>query len=252
MLRNIDVIRYQVHAELRAEMDRAYFGLIWWIVEPVLYMLVFYVVFSMLFNRGGPDFVPFLLCGLVAWRWFDASVRGGANSILLNGSLMSQVYLPKLIFPMVTVVANTIKFFIILAILLLFLLFYGIEPGVSWLALPIVVAVQFFVVLVASSLLALLVPFFPDLNILITNAMTLLLFLSGVFFSIRDLPADAHFWFFLNPMAVLIAAYRDVLIDHRWPHWLQLGGVMLGCLVFGALVLFLAKRYDRIYPKLVS
>ena len=252
MQRTLDVIRYQVRAELQAEMDRAYFGLIWWILEPVLYMLVFYVVFSMLFDRGGPDFVPFLLCGLVAWRWFDASVRGGASSILLNGSLMNQVYLPKLIFPAVTVIANTIKFFIILAILLLFLLFYGIEPSVSWLALPILVAVQFLVVLVVSCFLALLVPFFPDLNILITNAMTLLLFLSGVFFSIYDLPEKAHFWFFMNPMAVLIAAYRDVLISHRWPNWLQLGWVMVGCLVFGALVLWLAKRYDRVYPKLVS
>ena len=252
MQRHLDVIRYQVRAELQAEMDRAYFGLIWWIVEPILYMMVFYVVFSMLFNRGGADFVPFLLSGLVAWRWFDASVLSAANSILLNGSLMNQVYLPKLIFPIVTVLANTMKFFIILAILLLFLLVYGIDPSVSWLALPILIVVQFLVVLVTSSLLALLVPFFPDLNILITNAMTLLLFMSGVFFSIRDLPEQAHFWFFLNPMAVIIAAYRDVLMDHRWPDWVQLGGVMLGCLVFAALVLFLAKRYDRVYPKLVS
>lgn len=252
MQRHLDVIRYQVRAELQAEMDRAYFGLIWWIVEPILYMMVFYVVFSMLFNRGGADFVPFLLSGLVAWRWFDASVLSAANSILLNGSLMNQVYLPKLIFPMVTVLANTMKFFIILAILLLFLMVYGIDPSVSWLALPILIVVQFFVVLVTSSLLALLVPFFPDLNILITNAMTLLLFVSGVFFSIRDLPEQAHFWFFLNPMAVIIAAYRDVLMGHHWPDWMQLAAVLLGCLVFGVLVLFLAKRYDRVYPKLVS
>lgn len=251
MLRQADVIRYQVLAELRAEMDRAYFGLIWWVAEPILYMAVFYVVFSLLFDRGGPDFVPFLLCGLVAWRWFDASIRTGANSILLNGSLMNQVYLPKLIFPLVTVLANTIKFIIILVLLLAFLMLYGLEPSASWVALPVLIAVQFMVVAVGASFLALLVPFFPDLNILINNAMTLLLFVSGVFFSIKDLPSNAQTIFYLNPMAVLIEAYREVLIDGIWPHWIQLAAVVLGCLVFGAIVLRLAKRFDKVYPKLV-
>ena len=233
-------------------MDRAYFGLIWWVVEPILYMAVFYVVFSLLFDRGGDDdFVPFLLCGLVAWRWFDASVRGGSMAIMLNGSLMNQVYLPKLIFPMITVFANTIKFFVILLLLLAFLLLYGIEPAISWLALPVLIAVQFLVVSVGASLLALVVPFFPDLNILISNAMTLLLFLSGVFFSIRDMPAKAQDLFYLNPMAVIIEAYRDILIAGIWPNWGHLATATGICLVLGVLVLYLAKRFDRVYPKLV-
>ena len=252
MLRRFDVLRYQVHAELKAEMDRAYFGLIWWVAEPILYMVVFYIVFSLLFKRGsGDDFVPFLLCGLVAWRWFDASLRTGATSILLNGPLMNQVYLPKLIFPMVTVMANSLKFFVILGILLVFLLLYGIEPTISWLALPILIAVQFLIVTAGATLLALLVPFFPDLNILISNALTLLLFLSGVFFSIRDMPQKAQDLFYLNPMAVIIEAYRDILIHGKWPDWLHLGTATLTCLLVGILVWRLAKRFDKIYPKLV-
>jgi len=251
MLRQADVIRYQVLAELRAEMDRAYFGLIWWVAEPILYMAVFYVVFSVLFQRGDADFVPFLLCGLVAWRWFDASVRNGSNAILSNGSLMNQVYLPKLIFPVVTVLANSIKFLIILVLLLAFLMVYGIEPTVTWLALPVLIAVQFLVVLVASSFLALLVPFFPDLNILITNAMTMLLFLSGVFFSFKDMSGTMQLMFYGNPMAILIEAYRNVLIDGLWPHWGALAGVVVASLIFGLVVLYLARRFDRLYPKLV-
>lgn len=252
MLRKLDVLRYQVYAELKAEMDRAYFGLIWWVVEPILYMAVFYVVFSLLFKRGNSDdFVPFLLCGLVAWRWFDASLRTGSTSILLNGSLMNQVYLPKLIFPMVTVFANTLKFFVILALLLVFLLFYGMEPTISWLALPVLVAVQFLVVTAGATLLALLVPFFPDLNILISNALTLLLFLSGVFFSIKDMPQKAQDLFYLNPMAVIIEAYRDILIHGKWPNWMHLGTATITCLLLGVLIWYLAKRFDKIYPKLV-
>lgn len=252
MLRHAEVVRYRVRAELRAEMDRAYFGLIWWVAEPILYMAVFYAVFSLLFKRGGPEFVPFLLSGLVAWRWFDASVRNAANSIMIAAGLMNQVHLPKLIFPIITVAANTVKFFIILFILLAFLVLYGIEPSTTWLALPVLILVQFVLIVVAGSLLALVVPFFPDLNILISNAMTLLLFLSGVFFSVKDLPEQAHTWFYLNPMAVLIEAYRNILIEHQWPQWSQLAWVLAGSLAFGVLVYYIAKRFDRVYPKIVS
>lgn len=253
MLRQLDVIRYRVRAELRAEMDRAYFGLIWWIAEPILYMAVFYVVFSLLFKqRGGGDFVPFLLCGLIAWRWFDASVRNGANSIMTNAGLMNQVYLPKLVFPMITVAANSVKFFIILGLLLLFLLIYGVEPGTTWLALPALILIQGILILVCASLLALVVPFFPDLNILISNAMTLMLFLSGVFFSVQDLPVEAQTWFYLNPMAVVVESYRLVLIDHQWPEWHRLGAVLAASAAVGLLVYRLANRFDRVYPKIVG
>lgn len=251
MLRHADVIRYKVRAELRAEMDRAYFGLIWWVAEPILYMAVFYVVFSVLFERGGPDFVPFLLIGLVSWRWFDASIRSGAKAITSNGSMMSQVHVPKLVFPLVTVVSNTVKFFIILVILLGFLLLYGIPVTHYWLALPLVIAVQFLLVTTTTSLLSLFVPFFPDANIFITNAMTLMLFLSGVFFSADDLAPAAQTWFYINPMATLIQSYRDVLLNGEWPAWGLLAAVVAGSALVGALALWMARRYDRTYPKMV-
>ncbi len=251
MLRHADVIRYKVRAELRAEMDRAFFGLIWWVAEPIMYMAVFYVMFSVLFDRGGPDFVPFLLVGLVAWRWFDASVRGGAKAITSNGSMMSQVHVPKLIFPLVTVFSNTLKFFIILVILLVFLLFYGIWPTETWLALPLLLAIQFLLVTSFSCIMALVVPFFPDLNILIANGMTMLMFMSGVFFSIDSLEPGIQEWLYLNPMAIMIESYRNILLNGQWPDWSLLGGVVAGSAVLMALAVWMARRFDRSYPKLV-
>jgi lipopolysaccharide transport system permease protein len=69
-------------AELTAESSRAYIGIPWWIVEPILYMFAFYFIFAVGFRQGGPELVPFLLCGIVPWKWVPASVQTGPRSSL--------------------------------------------------------------------------------------------------------------------------------------------------------------------------
>ncbi|MBL4567407.1 MAG: ABC transporter permease, partial [Porticoccus sp.] len=86
-------------AELKAESSRSYLGFFWWILEPALYMVAFYIVFALVFQRGGPGFIPFLLCGLVVWKWFGSVVSGSANVILSSSALIRQVYIPKYLLP---------------------------------------------------------------------------------------------------------------------------------------------------------
>ena len=107
------LISYKVYAELRSEIARAYLGILWWVIEPVLYMLAFYVVFAVVMQRGGEGYIVVLLTGLVAWKWFDATVRSGANAISANQGLMQQVYVPKYIFPAIVILTNLIKFVIV-------------------------------------------------------------------------------------------------------------------------------------------
>lgn len=250
MTKYLELIQYKVLAELRVEMARAYLGLLWWVVEPLLYMTVFYVIFAILFERGGPGFVPFLLCGLVVWRWFDSTARSGMEAIPSNRSLMQQVYVPKLLFPLIIVFVNTIKFLIILALLIVFLLLYGAGINVQWMALPVLIVTQFLLIVTTTSALAMVVPFLPDLRIFVNNGLTLLFFLSGVFFALREMPEPWQSLLYLNPMAVLIESFRNVLLEARWPDWYALGLIQIGSLICYWLVYRLFRRFDRIYPKL--
>ena len=74
--------------------------MIWWIVEPLLCVGVFYIVFELGLRRGGDGFVAYLLCGLVTWKWFDGTVRSSASIISMGLGLMHQVYLPKYLLPL--------------------------------------------------------------------------------------------------------------------------------------------------------
>ncbi len=247
----LELVRYKVLAELKAEMSRAYLGLMWWVAEPVLYMATFYLVFGVLFQRGGPGYPAFLICGLVVWRWIDSSVRTGATVLLANQALLGQVYVPKWVFPLSLVLANGVKYVVLLVLLLAFLGLAGPGPQWSWSLLPVLVVVQLLLVVFLAGFVAAVVPFLPDLTIVVNNLMTLLLFLSGIFFSVDTIPGAWQRIFWLNPVAVMVDAYRDVLIEGGPPALGRLAAVALFAVAGIALTGWLYHRYDRVYPKLV-
>lgn len=247
----IELVWYKACADLRAEAARAYLGALWWVLEPLLYMMAFYLVFGVLLQRGGGSFVSFLLCGLVVWRWFATSVARGTTAITANSGLMSQVYLPKYLFPMIVLVTNAIKFLIVFSLLLGYLILVDGRIDSSWLALPILIVVQFLLNAACASIVAAVVPFVPDLRIAIINALTLLLFLSGIFYDIGTFPDEIQVYFRLNPIATLIENYRLVLLDGELPRWLDLGAVVLISGLGIWLAASLLVRYDRHYPRIV-
>jgi lipopolysaccharide transport system permease protein len=248
----LELIWYKTLSELRAESAKGYIGFLWWIIEPIIYMGVFFVIFGMVFKKGGEGFVPFLLCGLVAWKWFSSSINNSANSISKkNAGIMSQVYLPKYIFPTINVITNTIKFLVVFAFLLVSLMLAGYMPTMAWLALPVLIGVQFMLVLSLSWLVSSIVPLFPDFRLLLANIMSLLFFCSGVFFDISKVEGTLGFILKLNPVAILLDSYRTILIKGEWPEWNFLAVALCVALVVlwgGSRIL---RRYDRIYPKVL-
>ena len=124
------------------------------------------------------------------WRWFANSVLRASNSIQGNSAIISQVYLPKLIFPVVETVSNAYRFAFILLIFLVFLVIYRQTVEWVWLSAALIVAVQLLLIFGVGICLALVVPFFPDIRKLIDNVMMLFFYMSGIFFDIHQLGAE--------------------------------------------------------------
>jgi len=248
----MNVAFYRALAEIKAEVANQWFGLMWWILEPILYMGAFYVIFAVLGLRGGADVVPFLLVGLVVWKWFATSVATGSVSIKRVAGLIQQIYVPKYVFVWVSVITNFMRFIVVLALLLVFLLVYGAQPSLAWLGLVPVVLVQGLLVFGVAGIFAALVPFAEDLRILVNNGLTLMFFLSGIFFDISKAPESMMPYLYMNPMVSLIDAYRDVLLKGVWPDW---GGLFLvGCFsgLLSLIAFYLLRRFDRHYPKILA
>ncbi|MEM1088763.1 MAG: ABC transporter permease [Pseudomonadota bacterium] len=246
-----DLVLFKARSELLVETSRTYIGIAWWVLDPVLYMAVFYLVFEVFLERGGANFVQFLLVGLVFFRWFGNAVSNGSTSIRQGHGLMQQVYLPKIVFPLVSFLSDSFKFACTLLLLLPFLWISGFEVSIHYLALPVLLLIQLALNLGCLLIAAAILPLVPDLKYLITHGIMVMLFTSGIFYEIQNLPLEVQGYVLLNPLANLITAYRDVLIAASWPDFRQLLpaiGVALMLLITGV---WLIVRLDRRYPKIV-
>ena len=247
------LLLFKTLANLRTEVSRYYLNYAWWVIEPVLMMSVFYVVFGLFLNRGTQHYIAFLLVGLTCWNWFGRSVQNGASSIYQGRILMLQVDIPKVFFPLEVFLRDSFKQMFVLLLLLTFLLFYPTPVGLTWLALPALILTQAVFLVGFICLVAAIVPFIPDLKFVIGTAVQLMFFGSGVFYRIEDVVLPEHrYILYLNPVAGLIKNYREVLLYNHWPDWAYLGKVLVVSLFLCAFSFFIIKRFERVYPKVCN
>lgn len=247
----VQLIALKVIANLQAEVSRNYLSYLWWVFDPLLHMLVFYLVFGVLLQRGTENFVAFLLTGLIPWLWFNKTISNSMMSIVQGKGLMMQVHLPKVILPTIVIFQDFVKQMIVMVLLITFLLLYGIQPSLYWLSLPFLLLTQIFLIFACGYFVASIVPFLPDLKFLVGAGLHMLMFCSGVFYSINRIPVEYHKLFFMNPMANLLNNYRKIFLYNQWPDWgalLIISGVSL---VFIVIMYFIIKRMDYIYPRVV-
>lgn len=241
----------KVRFNLRSEASKSYLSYAWWLLEPLMQMGVYYVVFDIFLHRGGPDFVPFLLCGIVPFLWFSRTVNNSSRSIVQGQGLISQTYLPKPFFPLVVIGQDLVKQQAVFLLLFGFLLYFGYTPGIEWLWLIPIVLTQILLIIAISFLVSFIVPFARDLQYLINAGLMMMLFGSGVFYSYENVLLPEHREIFLmNPMANLIVSYRRVLMDGVAPLTSSLLVISLVSIVFIFLMSQAMKRHNNTLTRL--
>lgn len=210
-----DVVHTLVKSELKVEASSSLCGWIWWILDPALSLLIYYIAFGVILNRNTEGFLPFLCVGVIFWRWFQGSVMKGAGSILQAAPLFSKVPIHKMIFPVVSVLADGFRFLASLLLLFIFLKVFQVDFGFSLIYLPLLLITQFLLILFIATSFATVVPFLPDLKNMIGHGMHLLFFLSGIFFDPGKLEGWPRTLVFLNPISGLLASARGVLLRNE-------------------------------------
>ncbi|XQW85889.1 ABC transporter permease [Thalassotalea piscium] len=246
-----DIIFYKALVQLKSEASKTYLSFIWWMLEPIIFMGIYYIVFAVILKRGTEDFVPFLLIGLVTWRWFSNSVQSSAGSIDGALGLVSQLNFPKIILPSITLVMVAFKFLIIFTLLLVFLWIYGFPITKAYYALPLVLLTQHFINTAVANLVATIVPFVPDLKEVIRHILRIAFYLSGVIYAVDKLPENIQQYFDYNPMSQLIANYRGILMHGEIPDLIQLA--YFACTAFIAVILstLLLRKLDPIFARVL-
>jgi lipopolysaccharide transport system permease protein len=231
---------------LKADASRYFFGYVWWVLEPLLYVLVFYVVFELILQNRKEDFVVFLMCGQLAFVWFSKSLNQASRSILGSKGLVGRVDIPKSLFPLATIQEGLYKQAAVFLLLFVVLFAKGYTPSLVWGWLLPVMLVNYLLIVACSLFAAYLVCWVFDFHVFISMATIFLMFTSGVFWDPRDLdPAMTHWVLTLNPLAFLLDAYRQIMLADMAPnavHLAIIGGIALLVVLAG---LFLLRRHSR-------
>jgi len=246
-----DIIIYRTYAELKAEAQLSYMGYVWWVLEPLLNTVLFFVIMAVVLEQSTVDAVAFLVIGAVTWQWFNASMMSASNSVIDAGSMLKQIYLPKAVLPLISIFSGTWKFMFLFVLLLVITWSTGHAPSIAYLALPIVLVLEFLAIVAFTMPLAFIMPYFPDARVTVDAFLRCAMLISGIFFPVAALPHVYQVYFHLNPLADLIEAYRAILINKSWPRWDLMAYVFILSLVGMGIAALIHKRVDRSMVKAI-
>lgn len=199
--------------DVRVRYKQTVLGVSWAVVQPVLVMVVFSVVFGRL-TRMPSDGIPyplFSLAGLVPWTFFAGALTQASMSVVESGPLISKVYLPRLLVPAASVVSAAVDFVAAFAVLLVVLLYFGRVPGLSALAVPVLCLIAAAASLGASFWLSALNVRFRDVRYAIPFVLQLWLFCSPVVYPSAVLSSRWRVAYAVNPMVGVIEGFRWAL-----------------------------------------
>jgi len=248
----IELVLFSTYAELRAEAARSYLGLIWWVLEPAMMMGAFWLVFDVILKTGGPDYLPFLLIGMTLWQWMKSCITHGGYAIWSNLTMVRQVNLPPIVFPLVAMLSDTVKFALIFLLLVGILWAMGYPPNGSYWALIPLFAAIFVAAAGAGFIVAAIVPLVPDLRFVIEQVLTVVMFLSGVVFPLGQVTGLLKTFMQFNPVAVVMDDARRILMHDQLPNWIGFWKVCVIAIVLCAAGALLIRALAPRYPKLAS
>jgi lipopolysaccharide transport system permease protein len=255
------VVRYRgliaslVARDLKARYRGSVLGFFWSFVNPLLLLLVYTFVFTIVLPGAHPaDLQPFSLfmfCGILPWTWFSSSLLEASTVLITSGNLIKKVLFPAEVLPIVTVFAGAVHFCLGLPILAAFLLYYRVPivfTDLLW--FPVVVLIQLIFTLGLALLLSALTVHFRDIRDLLSNLLTLWFFGTPIIYAVSQVPPGVRRVLNVNPMTHLVVSYQEVLFKAGafalWSQLLIVGMVSVAVFVAGFLV------FDRLRDTLAE
>ncbi len=194
-------------------------GVLWSLISPLVMMGVMVFIFSKVFtgDRSIAAYPLFILCGLIPYNFYAGAILTGTTSILDSAPLVKRVPVPREMVPIASVLSNCIHLLIQFGLLVGFALFFHLPPATTWLWLPLVwVLYIIFVCGLALGASAINV-FIRDTRYVVESFNLVLFWLVPIFYDFKIIPPQYRDIYRFNPVAALVMAMRNIMIDHQPP-----------------------------------
>jgi lipopolysaccharide transport system permease protein len=224
LLSNKFILRRMIYTSFKTRYKRSYLGVVWSLLNPLLHMIVFVIVFSQVFRFDIPHYSLYILTGNMIFVFFSSSTSEAMMQMLASAEMIKRVYLPKTIYVLAGIGINGIN------LILTFIPFLAIalidKLQFNWtvvLIFPTLILVTMFVVGM-SLIVATITPYLHDFSQIWSVILTLWTYLTPLFYPVSIIPERVLPVFKLNPMYIYVTLFRDPLLYQKVPEstlWIQ-------------------------------
>ena len=249
--RVLDLLRYRellvnlVRKELKVRYKNSLLGFAWSMLNPALYLVIFYIVFTQFLGSDIEYFPIYLVSGLLAWNLWSASLGGAVASLLGNANLVTKVYFPREILPLSTIGASLMHFFFQFGVLVAALAVFRYSVGLDALLLvPIALIVELVLILGVCLIVSVLNVYFRDVQHLLELVLLAWFWMTPIVYKVslvQSMPPWVFRLYLLNPMTHIVLAFqRGIYGDVKgvsvagaslWWYMRNLGFVAAGAVV---------------------
>lgn len=248
-----EYILFAAKSDLRMEVAGSYLSWIWWILDPIFFMLVYTFVVQFVFGSNRANFPIFVFIGLNAWQFFNNALTTSVQVIKSFRAIISRVYVPKYVFILVKMIRNLMKMGISFGLIFIMMIFFDIRFSLNILYIVPITLVLFLVTFSFSLIVAHIGAFIIDFHNILEIGLRILFYVSGVIFSVSDRIPEPYrtIMFHLDPPAVLIEQYRNAIMYQTAPNWYYLVYWTVISLAVGLIGINIIYKYENTYVKVV-
>jgi len=223
---NRELLLFLVWRDIKVQYAQTALGAAWAVLQPLLTMLIFTVIFGRLAKipSDGVPYSVFTLAALIPWMYFSNAFSAASSSLVTSANLITKVYFPRLIIPLVSVLSGLVNFAVSCVVLALMMAWYHVSP--SLLAVPMIPALILLTIVTATGVgcwLAAIYIQYRDVRHIVPFIVQIWMYISPVVYPLSLVPDRYRTLYALNPMAGIIQTFRVVLLRTGPVPWDTLG-----------------------------
>lgn len=238
-----ELVAHLAQRELNSRHRWTLLGWAWPLARVLVQLAVLVFVFSAVFDLGIDNYPVFVFSGLIAFSWFTSGVSDATSSVISRRHLAFQPGFPKAVIPIVSIAVPVIDVLMALPLLVVMLAVTG-DLHWSALLLPVLLVAQLVLMSGVAWLCSALSVYLRDVPNVVLVGLTLLFYMTPVFYSLSRVPDQYRWVLELNPLGTLIESYRAVLLGQPWPGAVQFGATVAGSFALAVAGLLVFRRLE--------
>ena len=247
-----ELLRSLVVRNLKVKYQRSALGFVWTLLNPLATVAILAAVFTHIVRIPLEDYWAFLLSGYFVWNFAIQTLNTGTYAFGEQASLIRSAAFPAIFLVLGQALAKLVEFAVAMTLMLAILaVFHHGGVPAAWLLLPLLLVIQFLIVVGLTLPVASLSAFYYDVQHALPIALTTLFYVSPVFYAAELVPESVRWLYMLNPLAVLMTLFHEVVYRGHMPSAALLaGGVAMSVVLFG-IGYALFNRYTAVYAEVI-